>query len=74
MYRGHSLYGDPHPDVVVSYDLTTIHANRVLFNRKSLRFKAEGNIIIEQGGERTCSKRVEVDFNVAKPILMLIDR
>lgn len=71
MYRGHSLYGDPHPGVVVSYNLTTIYANRARFNRKSSRLEAEGNVIVENDGKRTHARRAEVDFTVEKPVVRL---
>lgn len=71
MYRGHALYGDPHPAVVVSYNLITIYANRVFFNRKSFKLKAEGNVIVEEGDKRVHAKSAVVDFTAVKPILKL---
>jgi hypothetical protein len=68
---GESMYGEPYPGVVVSYNLMTIHANKVRFDRNLLNIEAEGNIFIEDGRQRIRAKRAEVQFKASEPIIKL---
>ncbi|HEV2913729.1 MAG TPA: carboxypeptidase-like regulatory domain-containing protein [Pyrinomonadaceae bacterium] len=72
LYSGHSLFGDQHPGVVVSYDTTTIYANVVRFDKRSFQFEAEGNVIIEDGKQRIRVRGAKLKFQSGVPTLEFI--
>jgi len=65
-YKGFAL-SDRVFGVVASYDLMTLRADRLLFDRKSLRLRAEGNVVFEMGEKRTKALLVEVDLHDGGP-------
>lgn len=57
--------------VIVSYNLLTIHADKVRFDRQTLQLEAEGSLIVEDGKQHTQAKKAKVDFNGSEPIIKL---
>jgi hypothetical protein len=72
LYSGSSLFGDPHPGVVASYDITTIYANVLRFNKNAFSLEAEGNVIIDDGKQLIRGKRAKLKFSSSTPVLELI--
>ena len=66
-YKGFALSDRACFGVVATYDLMTLRADRLLFDRKSSRLKAEGNIVFEMGEKRTKALLVEVDLHEREP-------
>jgi hypothetical protein len=62
-----SVFGKSFPGVVITYDGTTIYADRAEFNGKDV-LRAEGNIMVEDGGEQFRSNKVEIILRSAKPV------
>lgn len=58
--------------VVATYDLMTLRADRLLFDRKSLRLKAEGNVVFEIGEKRTSAVLAEVELHDGEPRFTLL--
>jgi hypothetical protein len=56
----------------LSYDVLTIYADKIWFNKKTLRVEAFGEyVIVEDGKQRIQVKRAEVGFKGGEPILKL---
>lgn len=57
--------------VMLSYDALTVYADEVRFDPQNLRLQAGGNVIVEDGKERTHAKNAEVEFKEGQPIIKL---
>ena len=66
-YKGFALSDRSCFGVVATYDLMTLRADRLLFDRKSLRLRAEGNVVYEMSEKRTNAVLVEVDLHDGEP-------
>jgi len=66
-YKGFALNDRTFFGVVATYDLITLRADRLVFDRKSLRLRAEGNVVFEMGEKRTRALLVEVDLHGREP-------
>lgn len=57
----------------VSYDVLTIYADKVCFNKKTLRLEASGDrVVVEDGKQRVEVKYVEVEFQAGLPTIKLM--
>lgn len=65
-YKGFAL-SDRAFGVVATYNLMTLRADRLLFDRKSLRLRAEGNVVFEISEKRTSALVAEVDLHDGEP-------
>jgi hypothetical protein len=57
--------------VIVTYNLLTIQADKVRFDKQTLKLEAEDNVIVEDGKQCSRAKKAEVDFNGREPIIRL---
>ena len=53
-------------------DSLTIYADKVRLAKKTLQIEANGNVVVEDGKNRTEAKSVKVKFEAGKPTLDLI--
>lgn len=72
IYGGHSVFADPHPGVVLTYNTATIYANQIRFDKRLNKFKAGGNVVVEDGKQSIRAKHAEVEFKGSEPVLKLI--
>jgi hypothetical protein len=56
-------------EAMASYDALTIYADKLWFDPKTFRLKAEGKILVEDGKQRVRAKGAAVEFKAGKPIL-----
>jgi hypothetical protein len=54
--------------VTVSYDVLTIVADTVRFNKHTFRLEAEGNVKVQDGKQRVVFKSISVDLKAKVPI------
>lgn len=54
--------------VNVTYNLLTLSADKASFNKKTLKLKAEGNVLVEDGKQQYRFSNAEIDFNAKDPI------
>jgi hypothetical protein len=66
-YTGHAR---PFSGAIVSYDALSICADWVTIDKGSLRVRAEGNVIIEDGKERVQAKHKVVEFINGIPVML----
>lgn len=57
--------------VTVSYDVLTIVADRVTFNKQTFRLEAEGNVKVQDGKQRLGFKSIALDLKAKVPIATL---
>ncbi|MCI0487464.1 MAG: hypothetical protein L0229_12795 [Blastocatellia bacterium] len=70
LYKGFKS-DDKHLKVRVNYDLLTLYADHVRFNKKTRQLEAEGNVVFEDGNQRVHAKRAVITFKVDGPTIKL---
>jgi hypothetical protein len=60
----------PFTGVIVSYDVIMICADKVRIEKDSLRIRAEGNVVIEDGKQRVHAKEKVLEFRTGIPTLL----
>lgn len=58
----------------VSYNTLTVSADRLRFNPRSFRLKAEKNIFVEYGDKHVHAKSVEIELKAGEPIIKVISK
>jgi hypothetical protein len=63
--KGILIYRQPHFNysVEVSYDVLTVYADLVRFDRKRLMLEAEGHVVIDDGNQRQRFTSAEVSLD-----------
>ncbi|HEY2974483.1 MAG TPA: carboxypeptidase-like regulatory domain-containing protein [Pyrinomonadaceae bacterium] len=57
-------------DAVLSYDVVTIYADKIRFNRRSFRVKASGErVVVEDGKQGVSVRAVELQFKAGEPLI-----
>jgi hypothetical protein len=70
-YQGAEVKNGVPSGVFVNYDVLTIVAEKVRFNKKTLLLEASGNIVVEDGKRRRILTDVKIDFSVKDPIALI---
>ena len=73
-YQGVRVENGVPSGVTVSYDVLTLVADRVRFNKQTLILEAEGNVIVEDGKQRIRLASIEINFKVKNPLASLKSR
>jgi hypothetical protein len=60
--------------VTVSFDVLTIVAEKVRFDRQMLLLEVEGQVVVEDGEKRMTFSQAEVNFKSTDPIATLRGR
>jgi hypothetical protein len=69
-YRGFKS-DDKYIGVMASYNLMTLYADKLSFDKEVGLIKAEGNVILEDGKQQVRARRVEIVFKAGEPIIKL---
>ncbi len=67
-YQGAEVKNGVPSGVFVSYDVLTITAEKVRFNKKTFLLEASGKVVIENGKQRKTLTDVRIDFSTKDPI------
>jgi hypothetical protein len=70
-YQGVQYQNGVPSSITVSYDLLTIVADKVRFNRKTLLLEADGRVTVEDGKQSMNFSHVEFNFKSKDPTAML---
>jgi hypothetical protein len=73
-YQGAKVENGVPPGVTVSYDVLTIVADKVRFNKQMLMLEAEGRVVVEDGKQHMKLGKIEIDFKAKQPLATLKDR
>jgi hypothetical protein len=68
-YENDELLSDNLPKVVASYDSLTIYALKMKYAPKKQQLEAEGDVVVENNGQRTTAARLLVDFGAKEPVI-----
>lgn len=58
--------------VSISYDSLMIRADKIQLDPKTVRLEAEGNVVVEDGRQRTYGQHTAIHFESGKPIIKTI--
>jgi len=73
-YQGAKVENGVPSSVTVSYDVLTIVADKVRFDKQTFMLEAEGSVIVEDGKQRTRLASVKVNFKAKEPLVTLRGR
>ncbi|HXZ28159.1 MAG TPA: carboxypeptidase-like regulatory domain-containing protein, partial [Terriglobales bacterium] len=60
--------------VLITYDLVTIQAERAVFDKKAPELCAQGNVLLEDGSQNSHLSAVRLRFHDGEPVLQAVER
>lgn len=69
--KAKTLFANPFPGVVITYNHKTIYANKVFVNKKQRVVRAEGNIILEENGKQILAKEINISISNREPVFKM---
>lgn len=70
-YAGNRRSIDKCLGVTISYNLLTIHADKVRLDKKTLKLEAVGNVVVEDNKQLVRAKQAELTFEAGVPVINL---
>lgn len=70
--REQSSFGEPFDGVMISYDLLTVHAKKVILHKNPFRLEAQGNVIIEKDGQLVHARLAQITFKAGTPAIRFL--